>query len=115
MLWWCAVRAVVGTRVQTGNPFPPLCVCAICVCVCVCVWSIMKTSPLFLRLHRYYHCVCSPCPPTAIKQVPLVGFIGRLDYQKGADIILQAAPWMIEQGVQLVCLGTGDPALEVPR
>ncbi len=43
----------------------------------------------------------------------MVGFIGRLDYQKGADIILQAAPWMMDQGVQLVCLGTGDPALEV--
>lgn len=25
--------------------------------------------------------------------VPLVGFIGRLDFQKGADLVLAAAPW----------------------
>lgn len=45
--------------------------------------------------------------------VPLLAFIGRLDYQKGADMILQAAPWMMSQGVQLVCLGTGTSDLEV--
>ena len=39
--------------------------------------------------------------------VPLIAFIGRLDYQKGADQLLAAAPWMMQQGVQLVCLGTG--------
>ncbi|KAF8061313.1 SS1 [Scenedesmus sp. PABB004] len=44
--------------------------------------------------------------------VPLIAFIGRLDYQKGADIVLQAAPWMMSQGVQLVCLGTGTTDLE---
>ncbi len=48
--------------------------------------------------------------------VPLVGFIGRLDYQKGADLVLAAAPWLISQDVQLICLGTGDSGLEVtPR
>jgi starch synthase len=45
--------------------------------------------------------------------IPLIAFIGRLDYQKGADIVMQAAPWMMAQGVQLVCLGTGSPDLEV--
>uniref|UniRef100_A0A383VM81 starch synthase n=2 Tax=Tetradesmus obliquus TaxID=3088 RepID=A0A383VM81_TETOB len=44
--------------------------------------------------------------------IPLIAFIGRLDYQKGADIVLQAAPWMMSQGVQLVCLGTGTTDLE---
>lgn len=29
--------------------------------------------------------------------VPLLAFIGRLDSQKGADLILQAAPWIVEQ------------------
>lgn len=44
---------------------------------------------------------------------PLVGFIGRLDYQKGVDVMMDAAPYLIEElGVQLVCLGSGDPALE---
>lgn len=47
--------------------------------------------------------------------VPLIGFIGRLDYQKGADLVLAAAPWLISQDVQLVCLGTGDSGLEVCR
>jgi len=44
--------------------------------------------------------------------IPLIAFIGRLDFQKGADIALQAAPWMMSQGVQLVCLGTGSQDLE---
>ena len=43
----------------------------------------------------------------------MVGFIGRLDYQKGADLVLAAAPWLISQDVQLICLGTGDSGLEV--
>lgn len=46
-------------------------------------------------------------------QVPLIGFIGRLDYQKGADLVLGAAPWLLNQDVQIVCLGTGDKHLEV--
>lgn len=45
--------------------------------------------------------------------IPLIAFIGRLDFQKGADIVMQASPWILQQGVQLVCLGTGDPGLEV--
>ena len=46
-------------------------------------------------------------------QVPLIGFIGRLDYQKGADLVLGAVPWLMEKDVQMVCLGTGDVSLEV--
>ena len=46
-------------------------------------------------------------------QVPLIGFIGRLDYQKGADLVLGAAPWLLNQDVQIICLGTGDKHLEV--
>ncbi|KAK9904144.1 hypothetical protein WJX75_005380 [Coccomyxa subellipsoidea] len=45
-------------------------------------------------------------------EVPLIGFIGRLDYQKGADLVLGVVPWLMEQDVQLVCLGTGDVSLE---
>ncbi|GBF98815.1 soluble starch synthase chloroplastic [Raphidocelis subcapitata] len=44
--------------------------------------------------------------------VPLLCFIGRLDFQKGADLVLQVAPWLMSQGVQLICLGTGTPDLE---
>jgi starch synthase len=46
--------------------------------------------------------------------VPLLAFIGRLDVQKGADLLLEAAPRLLEQHgpVQLVCLGSGTPDLE---
>ena len=44
--------------------------------------------------------------------VPLVGFIGRLDYQKGVDIIGEALPWMMDQDMQLVLLGSGRGDLE---
>ncbi|CAA7401932.1 unnamed protein product [Spirodela intermedia] len=45
-------------------------------------------------------------------EVPLVGFIGRLDHQKGVDIIAEAIPWMASQDMQLVMLGTGRSDLE---
>lgn len=44
--------------------------------------------------------------------VPLIGFIGRLDHQKGVDLIAEAIPWMMGQDVQLVMLGTGRQDLE---
>lgn len=45
--------------------------------------------------------------------IPLVAFIGRLDPQKGADILLGAAPELLERNdVQLVCLGSGNKELE---
>ncbi|KAK7271796.1 hypothetical protein RJT34_27996 [Clitoria ternatea] len=46
------------------------------------------------------------------KDVPLLAFIGRLDQQKGIDLIAEAIPWMMGQDVQLVMLGTGRPDLE---
>uniref|UniRef100_A0A0D9WNK9 Starch synthase, chloroplastic/amyloplastic n=1 Tax=Leersia perrieri TaxID=77586 RepID=A0A0D9WNK9_9ORYZ len=45
--------------------------------------------------------------------VPLIGFIGRLDGQKGVDIIGDAMPWITGQDVQLVMLGSGRRDLEV--
>ncbi|XP_019157113.1 PREDICTED: granule-bound starch synthase 2, chloroplastic/amyloplastic [Ipomoea nil] len=44
--------------------------------------------------------------------VPLIGFIGRLDHQKGVDLIAEAIPWMMGQDVQVVMLGTGRHDLE---
>ncbi|MGQ0503602.1 MAG: glycogen synthase GlgA [Panacagrimonas sp.] len=43
---------------------------------------------------------------------PLLGFIGRLAYQKGADLLLAAEGWLESNDVQLVLLGTGDKGLE---
>nr|AAP41030.1 soluble starch synthase II [Colocasia esculenta] len=45
-------------------------------------------------------------------EVPVVAFIGRLDHQKGVDIIAEAIPWMVSQDMQLVMLGTGRSDLE---
>ncbi|EFN59872.1 hypothetical protein CHLNCDRAFT_6787, partial [Chlorella variabilis] len=44
--------------------------------------------------------------------VPLLGFIGRLDEQKGVDLIAANCDWLMEQGAQLVLLGSGRPDLE---
>merc|ERR1711966_539108 len=50
-----------------------------------------------------------PVDPT----VPLFGFIGRLEEQKGVDIMMKALPAILEQGnVQVVVLGTGKKKLE---
>ncbi|KAG2384029.1 hypothetical protein LR48_Vigan10g254300 [Vigna angularis] len=46
------------------------------------------------------------------EDVPLLGFIGRLDHQKGIDLIAEAIPWLMGQDVQLAMLGTGRPDLE---
>ncbi|EPS58867.1 hypothetical protein M569_15944, partial [Genlisea aurea] len=45
--------------------------------------------------------------------LPLIGFVGRLDYQKGIDILLSTIPdIMKEEGVQLVMMGSGDAEYE---
>ncbi|RMZ54398.1 hypothetical protein APUTEX25_001974 [Auxenochlorella protothecoides] len=43
---------------------------------------------------------------------PLLGFIGRLDYQKGVDLIRDNYEWLMGEGVQLVMLGSGREDLE---
>jgi starch synthase len=42
---------------------------------------------------------------------PVMAMIGRLDPQKGFDLLAGAAPELIAEGVRLVTLGTGDPKL----
>jgi starch synthase len=42
----------------------------------------------------------------------LFGFVGRLTWQKGVDLILGALPTLLGQGAQLGVLGAGEPALE---
>ncbi|MGA3056466.1 MAG: glycogen/starch synthase [Candidatus Limnocylindrales bacterium] len=42
---------------------------------------------------------------------PVLGMIGRLDPQKGFDLLAGAAPELIAAGARIVVLGTGDPKL----
>ncbi|MCX7803602.1 MAG: glycogen synthase GlgA [Planctomycetota bacterium] len=48
----------------------------------------------------------------AKKTVPLIGMIGRLDAQKGVDILLEAMPRLLGMDLQLVVLGTGKEEYE---
>ncbi|CAA6665748.1 unnamed protein product [Spirodela intermedia] len=43
---------------------------------------------------------------------PLIGFIGRLDMQKGTDLIMSAMPDLLQDDIQFVMLGSGDPGTE---
>nr|ACB30384.1 granule bound starch synthase Ia precursor [Lotus japonicus] len=46
------------------------------------------------------------------RNIPLIGFIGRLEEQKGSDILVEAIPEFIDQNVQIIVLGTGKKIME---
>ncbi|XP_054825384.1 granule-bound starch synthase 1, chloroplastic/amyloplastic-like [Prosopis cineraria] len=46
------------------------------------------------------------------RNIPLIGFIGRLEEQKGSDILSAAIPTFINRNVQILVLGTGKKAME---
>ncbi|XP_024963545.1 granule-bound starch synthase 1, chloroplastic/amyloplastic [Cynara cardunculus var. scolymus] len=46
------------------------------------------------------------------KKIPVIGFIGRLEEQKGSDILAAAIPEFIGSNVQIIVLGTGKKAME---
>ncbi|KAK8983895.1 hypothetical protein V6N11_009677 [Hibiscus sabdariffa] len=46
------------------------------------------------------------------RDIPLIGFIGRLEEQKGSDILVAALPKFIGENCQIVVLGTGKKAME---
>jgi starch synthase len=45
-------------------------------------------------------------------EAPLFAFIGRLAWQKGVDLLLDALPALLGAGGQLALLGSGEPALQ---
>lgn len=42
----------------------------------------------------------------------LFGLVGRLTHQKGIDLVVAVAPWLVARGAQLVVLGQGESAFE---
>lgn len=49
-----------------------------------------------------------PCRP----ECPLIEFVGRLDTQKGVDILLSAIPDLLQDDIQFVVLGFGEREYE---
>ncbi len=45
-------------------------------------------------------------------RAPVIGVVSRLVEQKGFDLVAQIADRIVDQGAQLVVLGTGDPVIE---
>lgn len=45
-------------------------------------------------------------------EAPLLGVISRLSWQKGLDLLLEAIPTILEQGMQLALLGSGERDLQ---
>lgn len=45
-------------------------------------------------------------------EVPLVGIVSRLTRQKGFDIVVEQLHSLLQEDVQIVLLGTGDPSFE---
>lgn len=43
---------------------------------------------------------------------PLLGMVSRLTQQKGSDVVIEAAPRLVELGAQMAVLGSGDAKLE---
>lgn len=43
---------------------------------------------------------------------PLIGMVSRLAVQKGFDILAEAVPKLMDMGIKLIILGTGDPHIE---
>ena len=50
----------------------------------------------------------------AADQGPVIGMIGRLDPQKGFDLLAGAAPTLLKRGARLVVQGSGHPSLADP-
>jgi starch synthase len=50
----------------------------------------------------------------AASDAPVLGMIGRLDPQKGFDLLAGAAPALLELGARIVVQGTGHPTLADP-
>jgi starch synthase len=79
------------------------------------IWN-TETDPYITEPYSVRHVEYKQLNKKALQQrfnlpksnVPLAGFIGRLVYQKGIDIILQAIDKLMQLPLQLVFLGSGE-------
>jgi starch synthase len=46
--------------------------------------------------------------------IPVFGMVSRIDRQKGVQLVEHVAPWLVEQGAQVVVLGSGTRSLIDP-
>jgi starch synthase len=46
------------------------------------------------------------------KQIPVLGIVSRLTYQKGLDILIEIMPELIKLNCQIIVLGSGDKSFE---
>ena len=44
----------------------------------------------------------------------MIGIVSRLTRQKGFDVVVEGLHRMLQEDVQIVLLGTGDPGLNKP-
>jgi len=47
-----------------------------------------------------------------VRDVPLMGLVSRLVFQKGIDLIVDILPKLLDLDVQMVALGSGDPSYQ---
>lgn len=88
------------------------------------VWN--PATDLFLRSDGYSNYTVSSLNGKAIcktalqnelglnedPEMPLLSYVGRLDFQKGIDLIEACYEALMEEGVQLVLLGSGQTEIE---
>ncbi|KAK8583613.1 hypothetical protein V6N13_109021 [Hibiscus sabdariffa] len=92
---------VNGMDVQEWNPATDK-----YTCVKYDATTVMDAKPLLKEALQAE--VGLPCD----REAPLIGFIGRLEEQKGSDILAEAIPKFIGENCQIVVLGTGKKAME---
>jgi starch synthase len=86
------------------------------------VWDPTTDGDLAARYSRSDRAGKADCRADLLRTVgfdpadarPVIGMIGRLDPQKGFDLLAGAAPTLLEHGARLVVQGSGHPALADP-
>ncbi|KAI3882304.1 hypothetical protein MKX03_007945 [Papaver bracteatum] len=73
-------------------------------------WNPLTDKYIDVKYDASTHCSVSRV--TVDRNIPVIGFIGRLEEQKGSDILAAAIPEFIDEEVQIIVLGTGKKPME---